>query len=408
MKRLSLSLAVAAVACWAASGAGAATFKGAVVGSDSARHTIAVASPGGVVRTVRVTRLQHLGARVSVGASRRPDGTFRAGRVTASGRVRHARIHGVVVRRAKARTFLSAGGTVLAVRSSARSKPGRVVTFDVSIKKDGLHGTKIIQSGQTGLIEIEGAVATLSPLAITIEHGATIQLTVPAALTLPAGLAVGDQVQAVVSFADGVYTLVTIETDASAEQGGGGGGDHAGEVETKGTVTALSADHTSLTVQPSEGGGTPVTFAVPAGFDLSGVQVGSKVEAKGTMQNGVLTLTKLKLEDQGGHNGGEVEAEGAVTALSADHTSLTVQPKQDGEDGSGAPVTFVVPAGFDLSGVQVGSEVDAKGTVQNGVLTLTELELKDQGDDGEDNGNGSGGDNGGDQGGDGGGGDGGH
>jgi Domain of unknown function (DUF5666) len=397
MKRLSLSLVVAAVACWAASGAGAATFRGAVVGTDAARHAIAVASPGGVVRTVRVQRMQRLGAQVSVSGSRRPDGTFRAARVTASGHARHARIHGVVVRRASARTFLSAGGTVLAVRSSARPKPGRVVTFDVSIRKDGLHGTKIIQAGQTALIEIEGTVATLSPLAITIEHGATIQLVIPAALALPAGLAVGDEVEAVISFADGVYTLVTIETDATAEQGGDHH-DHGDEVETKGTVTALSDDHTSLTVQPSEGGGTPVTFVVPTGFDLSGVQVGSKVEAKGSMQNGVLTLTKLKLEDQGEHKGGEVQAEGAVTALADDHTSLTVQPK-DEEDGSGAPVTFVVPAGFDLSGVQVGSDVEAKGTMQNEVLTLTELELKDQGDDGENNGDGSGGDNGGDDGG---------
>src|SRR5580765_5851951 len=103
MKRISLVLVAAAVACWFAPGGGAATFKGAVVGRDAARGAIAIASKSGAVHTIRVRHQRRLGAQVIIAAARRADGTFRASRVTAHGRTSHARVHGVVVRRTAAR-----------------------------------------------------------------------------------------------------------------------------------------------------------------------------------------------------------------------------------------------------------------------------------------------------------------
>jgi len=301
MKRISLVLAAAAVACWFAPGGGAATFRGAVVGRDAARGAIAVASKSGAVHTIRVGKQRRLGAQVIIVAARKPDGTFRAARVTARGRTSHARIHGVVVRRTRAGTLLSAGGTVLAVSGASRAaRPGRVVTMDVSIRGDRLHGVKIIAAGTAAFIDVEGTIATLSPLAITLDHGATIQLTVPAALTLPTGLAVGDEVEAVVQFSDGVYTLVTLQTDQQGEQGTDDD-NNDNEVEVSGTVTAMPAG--MLTVQTRHG--ASVTFTVPAGFDLTGVSVGSRVEAKGVKQGTTVTLTRLKVEDQGDDDDGD-------------------------------------------------------------------------------------------------------
>ena len=109
--------------------------------------------------------------------------------------------------------------------------------------------------------------------------------------------------EAVVSFADGVYTLVTIETDEQAEQGDDHG-HHGDRTEAEGAVTAMTA--TSITVQRSRG--RPVMFAVPAGFNLHGVKVGSNVEAKGTVQNGVLTLTRLEVK--GDDNGDDDDDDG--------------------------------------------------------------------------------------------------
>ena len=64
-----------------------------------------------------------------------------------------------------------------------------------------------------------------------------------------------------------------------------------------------------------------------------------------------------------------------------------MQPRGD----SSTPVTFTVPAGFDLHGAKAGDRVEAKGFMKDGTLTLSKLELKDEGDD--DGGNGSGDDN---------------
>src|SRR5262245_8287706 len=310
MKRISLVLVAAAAACWLAPGGVAATFKGTVVGRDGARAAIAVASPRGAVHTIRVAHLRNVGARVSVAATRRPDGTFRASHVSVSGRAGHARIHGVVVRRTSSTAFLSAGGTVLAVRGAKAVRPGRVVTVDVSIHHGGLRSAKIVAAGSAAFIKVEGTVASLSPLKIELEHGgATIQLTVPAALTLPAGLAMGDEVEAIVEFENGVYTLVTLERDDEAQQNDDD--DDQGEVEVRGVVTAVGGG--SLTVKTRHG--DMVMFVVPAGFDLTGIAVGTQVEAEGVRHDTTLTLTKVKVEDDeddddhggddghGGHDG---------------------------------------------------------------------------------------------------------
>jgi hypothetical protein len=66
----------------------------------------------------------------------------------------------------------------------------------------------------------------------------------------------------------------------------------------------------------------------------------------------------------------EVQAEGTITAVSS--TSLTIQLHE-----SSSSMTFVVPAGFDLGGAQVGDLADAKGTqAADGTITLTELEVQ--------------------------------
>ena len=143
MNRLALLVPVAAAAAAVAvPTAGAGTFKGIVVERDAARHTIAVASPSGVVRTVRTNRLRAAGTRVSVSAAKLPDLTFRASRVTVLGRAGAARVHGVVLRHLQARTLVSAGGSVLSIRTTARTfasansmRPGTIVNARVRISR---------------------------------------------------------------------------------------------------------------------------------------------------------------------------------------------------------------------------------------------------------------------------------
>jgi hypothetical protein len=307
MKRLALLVPVAAAAAAAAvPTAGASTFGGVVVKRDAARHTIAVASPAGVVRTVRTNRLRAAGTRVSVSAAKLPDRTFRASRVAALGRASAARVHGVVLRRLGARTLVSAGGSVLSIRTTARTvasanamRPGTVVNARVRISRGALSSPRLIQAGQVTSFEAEGTIASLSPLQLTIEHGVTITLTVPAALTLPASLAVGDRVEAIVQFDGTTYTLVTLKDEQEAQDENDNDNEEQGEVEVEGSVVSVAADSSSITIQPGRDGSAPVTFAVPTGFDLQGVKAGDRVEAKGFTKAGVLTLSKLELKDEG-------------------------------------------------------------------------------------------------------------
>lgn len=153
-------------------------------------------------------------------------------------------------------------------------------------------------------------------------------------------------------------------------------------IEFSGVVTAIDA--TSFTVS-SEGIATVVQL--PDGVVLPPiVHVGSEVEIVAAMTGSSLTLTTIKLDDdnaQGDEDGGSsvddqgrVEVEGAVTTVA--DGSITIQPG----DNAGA-VTFAIPGGFTLPvGLADGSVVEARGELVDGALTLTRIELQDQGDDG--------------------------
>ncbi len=76
-------------------------------------------------------------------------------------------------------------------------------------------------------------------------------------------------------------------------------------MEVEGSVTTVDTAAGTITIQPGDNA-TPVTFAIPDGFILpAGLADGSVVEARGELVDGVLTLTKLELQDQGDDGGGD-------------------------------------------------------------------------------------------------------
>jgi hypothetical protein len=160
-----------------------------------------------------------------------------------------------------------------------------------------------------GEVKVEGFVTALDTTAgsITIQPGdnaSPVTFAIPAGFTLPSGIAVGSVVEARGEMVDDVLTLTRIELNNEDEQ----------EVEAEGTVTALDTAVGSITIQANGdasghssddggggGGGTSFTFAIPTGFTLpNGLAVGRSVEARGNVVNGVLKLTRIKLEDEGG------------------------------------------------------------------------------------------------------------
>jgi hypothetical protein len=178
-----------------------------------------------------------------------------------------------------------------------------------SIKLDGENpGDDGGSDVSDGKVKVEGFVTALDTVAgsVTVQPGdnaSPVTFAIPDGFTLPDGLAVGTVVEARGEMVDNVLTLTEIELKSE-------NGDS--EIEAEGTVTALDTVAGSITIQTSGGGddsgddegdpGSPstFTFAIPTGFTLpDGVAVGSAVKARGDMVDGVLTLTRLRLDDDG-------------------------------------------------------------------------------------------------------------
>ena len=314
MKRILLpALALAAVLALPAT---ASAFSGVAVAKNSARHTVVVASKGGVVRTVRAPghlAAVRLGSRVSYTARRLTDGTFRAGTLRATGRVSRTVLRGVIVRnQAKLhRVLLSAGGSVFSVRAPARGfmsqrdhRAGEKVEVRVRITNGGLGATSITTLGQASTLQLQGIFLSVTgdQLRLAVEHRGEVFVTIPAGLQLPQ-LNPGDEIELIVTVdaTTGAFTLVSVNGDDESDSDHQGTGEDNGRIEVHGTITQIGGG--TIAVQPH--GGSAVQCTVPAGLDVSGFQTNDRVEMKCANVNGTLTLVRLKKEDDGDDDGGD-------------------------------------------------------------------------------------------------------
>jgi hypothetical protein len=209
-------------------------------------------------------------------------------------------IRGVVVRQRARSTLVATGRSVITIHQRAarrlasssdhgRLRPGTIAEFRVRIDDDDLFENHATMVGQAGDVEIEGAIVSVSPLVVSVD-GLPITITVPATVTLPVGLAAGQRIELIVHVAaPNVFTLVAIEEVENA---------NVDEVEVEGFVTASST--TQITVNSH---GAAFIFNAPPGVTLPVLPMGTFVEARGTKVNGVLTVQRLKVEDEDDHGG---------------------------------------------------------------------------------------------------------
>lgn len=197
MKKIVITLA-AVVAVALPANASAARLHGVVVSKQTPRGVLVVAARNGTAWTVHTRAAARVGSVVSVSAKRAANGTYAATRVRTSGRVSRARIRGVVIRNVGGMTFLSAGRSVVPVRSKARSlmsaaqsgpQPGTVADVGLTIGQSGsLTATSITPTGQSDEIVIQATVAAIT--AATATTPGSLTLTVAGqtlVLPLPAG-----------------------------------------------------------------------------------------------------------------------------------------------------------------------------------------------------------------------------
>ena len=359
---------------------------GIVISKDVRRHTLVVTSATGVVETVRLTSSMlakaRVGEKVTGRTSRLADGTYTAAGITSVGHATRARIRATIVSSHSGKLLLSAGGSVFAV-STGRSAhdqsvstvdTGQTVDVSVGIAANGLDQISEHSTGQSNLIGLDGVLTavSMSSLTIAVEDGAVTTVAIPAALTIPTTIAVGDRVEIMVDYANQSFTLVTIKDDSMASNNQGEGisvGDNQ-NLKVEGQVVAVSA--TSLTIQPGDQAAA-VTFSVPVTVDVSAVIVGDQVDAEGLVAAGVLTLTSIDVQqndNQGTGDQATSQVTGAVTALSATSVSVSVI-------GSSVVITAAIPLMLDASKLVLGATVRLTTEVVTGVLTVTDVEVPD-------------------------------
>lgn len=299
----------------------AGTIRGTVAAKQANRHVLVLATRHGHVTTARVSPLQlqraKIGNRLALTGKRLADGSFRVTRLHRLGTVKRARVS-VVVLQAKARRLLVAGGgsafsirltrgTRLLASSTGSVHAGEKIDAEVELSDDGPVGTKMNVTGDAPLIDFSGVVTALDSTSITVttEDIATV-VQLPDSVVLPPIVQVGSKVEVIASITGSTLTLTAIKLDDESSQGNEDGGssvDDQGRVEAEGAVATF--DSHTLTIQPGDNA-TPVTFAIPDGFALpAGLADGSIVEARGELVNGVLTLTRLELQDQGDGGSGD-------------------------------------------------------------------------------------------------------
>jgi hypothetical protein len=262
------------------------------------------------------------------------------------------------------------------------------VKADVELSDDGPVGTKVEDAGDAPVIDFSGVVTAIGPTSFTVKtDGIATVVQLPDGVVLPAVVQVGSEVEVVAAMDGSTLTLEAIKLDDDNPGDDGGVDVDQGKVKAEGFVTALDTVTGSITVQPGDNA-SPVTFAIPTGFTLpAGLAVGSVVEARGELVDGVLTLTRIEFRNEDGDQ--EIEAEGTVTALDTTAGSITIQSSggddssdDDGGGGGTATFTFAIPSGFALpDDLTVGSSVEARGDIVSDVLTLTRIKLEDDGGD---------------------------
>jgi len=291
-------LAVAAFLLAVGSASAAPTaIKGTVVAKRAHAIVLTTGRKGLAVRVRVAPGRVRLGDRVSVVGKRLSNGTIRASRLRVLSNVRRARIRGMVVKRLAHSMRVASGHSVLTIHTRSAhaasrhdgEEKGELGEFEVEFEHGDLVEDDFNPVAPAGTVEIEGRLVSVSPLVVSLE-GLPIEITVPAGMTLPP-LTPGQEVELLVQAGAGnTFTLVSIKAENENE--------NENEVEAKGTVT----NSTTSEITINEGGAT-LTFAAPSGQTLPVIPTGTFVEARGVTINGVLTLTRLKIEDGGGGDG---------------------------------------------------------------------------------------------------------
>lgn len=161
------------------------------------------------------------------------------------------------------------------------------------------------------------------------------------------GFEVGQWVYVTCTYAEGRFVLVSIRhKDAPPPPPADG------VLSAIGTIDSLGSGQVVVT---TDGGGEPVTCAVPAGMDLLGFIEGDTVKMYCVKSSAGVWTIKALISDHASitPDGSWFTVEGTILELTGERISVDVADRD-------SPVTCAVVAGADLSAFHVGDEVAMK------------------------------------------------
>lgn len=269
-------------------------------------------------------------------------------------------------------------GTVFAVGVSlADLKVGDVVEVHgvADLASNSIQASYVQKKAGANEYRIQGRVTTHDAIARTFSIG-SLQLkyasTDPDRVRITPAEGSPVRVRLGITAVSGAYPVNRIRKPEDAFSA------FSGEVEFKGTITAFTS-HTSFSVNDvpvSVSGSSNATYPEGTGR----IQAGAYVEVKGSLVNGVLAATRVKLEDGAlaGGVGSEFELHGTISnaATSGAGGSFTLTSSGGvsvGVDWSGS-VTFRTGSAVNLVN---GSRVEVKGLLSNGnQVTATRISFE--------------------------------
>ncbi len=261
------------------------------------------------------------------------------------------------------------------------------ITDDSLAANQAGNGVNQNQGGDNA-IEVEGLVVSATASSLIVQPGdgvAAVTFSVPSSVS-DAAATTGARVHATGVLVNGVLTLTSVRV----QQPEGDQGNGAPTTQTEGIVMSVVAPNSSnnpptagsLTVQPGDQG-APVIFSVPVGVDVSAVSGGDRVHATGTFVNGVLTLVSVRVQQSEGDQGNQ--GNGQSSSLSVDGTFISFVPGTNGADGTlvvlpsdqAGSLSISVPTSVNVANFTAGDQVHVDATLQNNVLTLTDITVND-------------------------------
>lgn len=228
-------------------------------------------------------------------------------------------LHGTVVKRgAKAFVVAGASGRLSLVHASHAPRARHAVTVRARRLSDGTYRASRVHAGAVrSSARVRGTVGFRSHRSFSVvAHGAEVRVTTKRRVSAAPGSRVSLRVRL-----EDHGDLAAGRVDDT--------GDDTDGFELEGRVAAIDTTVHTLTIADEDGSGT-LTLSVPDSLDLTGIEVGDRIEVDVTQQDGALVV--VQVDDRGDHADRDDDADEDHGEDQADENDHRGRGREHGDD----------------------------------------------------------------------------